>query len=865
MLTRALLWLVLFLSLASAGAVELRFDGTETKEPLITAAEFFEDPQGSMSVEEVVHLDSFSPRVGSPDRGRAPMPVWLRLRIVNTSAQPLLRWLEIQPGRFRQTALYIQQDGHWQHLDAGADQPFNNYPVPTAKAVFPLTLPPNEVQTFYLRITRPGAREILPILWEPTTFLFAENQARLVHGFIFGGLLVTASFGLLLLFLLKDRAFAFSALATLTYCLGEASSKGYGTMYLWPDATAWSLRSLPIFALLGVGFNILFLRELLATRVHFPRIERLLLVLLALQWLPAIGILFGNFWVWSKLSFTLHFPVTASLVLVGIYAMIKGVHAARYYSAAYAVLAIGSLMQVLNMAGHLPLQESFASNILPVSMLLSNILILASVVDRIIAAQREKWAAQDALLALRSAHADQLEQAVAERTADLHSALAETRAANRVKSRLIAFVGHDLRTPLATVINYARLLGHQPDPNARRYQATIERSALHQLKLIDELVEYARGELDHLELLPAPTYLYDWLQQLTDEAELLAKQRGNRFLLKADSSLPPVLVFDPMRLRQVMLNLLGNAAKFTHDGEIRFLLHTESRTEEEITLFFAVEDTGQGISQDDIERVLQPFERGTSDQDGFGLGLAIARQLVQAMDDELRAESAPGQGCCFHFRLRLRVGKEADVVLAGETLAVPEAIGAGRRVLVVDDNRESLECLREILMAADFDVVCEQHAPTARDLAMAGDFDLLLLDQMMPVVNGWEFLRRLHEPGIQPPPVILCSAMPAQRPDGYPEKIGFAAHLLKPIIAPKLLQTIRELFCEECPNTLDRPSAAMLENLRRMIDGGCLSEIEDWAAALHVSHPEFSAFADRVRGAALRIDFVELTALSETI
>lgn len=865
MLTRVLLWLVLCLSFASAGAVELRLDGTETQVPLITAAEFFEDPQGTMSVEEVVRQDSFSPQAGLPDRSRAPMPVWLRLRMVNTSAQPLLRWLEIQPGRFRQTALYIQQDGRWQHMEAGSDQPFANHPIPTAKAIFPLALPPDEMQTFYLRITRPGPREILPILWEPTTFLFAENQARLVHGFIFGGLLVTAAFGLLLLFLLKDRAFAFSALATLTYCLGEASGKGYGAMYLWPDATAWSLRSLPIFALLGVGFNILFLRELLATRVHFPRIERLLLVLLALQWLPAIGILFGNFWVWSRVSFTLHFPVTASLVLVGIYAMLKGVHAARYYSAAYAVLAIGSLMQVLNMAGHLPLQESFASNILPVSMLLSNILILASVVDRIIVAQREKWAAQDALLALRSAHAAHLEQAVEERTADLHGALAETRAANRVKSRLIAFVGHDLRTPLATVINYVRLLGPQLDPNARRYQATIERSALYQLKLIDELVEYARGELDLLELLPAPTYLYDWLQQLADEAELLAKQRGNRFLLAADNTLPPVLIFDPMRLRQVLLNLLGNAAKFTHDGEIRLVLQAESRSAGEITLIFAVEDTGQGISQDDIARVFQPFERSTSDQDGFGLGLAIARQLMQAMGDELRAESVPGQGCRFHFCLRLAIGDEADVVLVGDALAAPEAVGAGRHVLVVDDNRESLEYLREILMAADFDVVCEQHAPTALHLAMTGQFDLLLIDQMMPTLNGWEFLRQLRERGIQPPPVILCSALPAQRPAGYPENIKFAAHLLKPISIFKLLQVIRELLCDNRPNTVDKPPAAMLETLLQMIDGGCISEIEDWATALHASHPEFSAFADRVRGAALRIDFVELTALSEAV
>ncbi len=853
----------LLLSIVGAQAGELHLTGTETRLSLAAATEILEDPPDRSSIDEIGERKDFSPLQSNDAGRRKPATVWLRIRLHNASTDDMERWLEIEPGRFLQAALFVRQDGGWRRTEGGSDLSLPDRPLPTPTTVFPLHLAAGESQTVYLRLIPPGPQIIRPTLWQPLAFLGAENQVRLIHGSIFGGLLVTAVFGLILLFLLKDRAFAFNALATLSYCLGEASAKGYATTFLWPEAGDWNVRSLPIFALLGVGLNILFLRELLTTRARFPRLDRLLLALLVIQWLPAIGILFGDLRTWAGFSFNLHFPITSALALVGAYAMFRGVHAARYYTTAYLSFTIGSLLQVLSINGYLP--GSYGAYALPLSMLLSNILMLASVVDRIILAQRDKEAAQDALLRIRTEQTVHLEQAVEERTAELHAALAETQTANQIKSRMIAFVGHDLRAPLATVISYIRLLGEQADPEIRRYQTTIERSALYQLEMIDELVEYARGELDHLELHPMPNYLYGWLQQLADEAELLARQRNNRLTLNTDASLPAVLIFDPVRLRQILLNLLGNAAKFTSDGEIRLNLYAETRSDEEFSLYFVVEDTGQGIASEDIEKVLQPFERGASDRAGYGLGLAIARQLVAAMGGRLQAESEEGRGSRFSFCLSLAIGNEADIPPDTDTQAIPEDIGAGKRVLVVDDDTASRAYLEEILTGANFAVVCSRDACAAIDLALSERFDLLLIDQMMPNLSGWEFLEQLHARSTLPAPAILCSALPPRRPAGYPANIAFSATLLKPVNTRHLLRTLRELIGQHAPSLPGgQPPAAMRQVLRRMVDGGSISDIEEWANALDEQHPEFATFADRVRTAARQLDFTELMSLSET-
>ncbi|QFY41249.1 response regulator [Candidatus Methylospira mobilis] len=861
-------FLLLFLMSACsafAAAAELRLSGNESVVSLTKYLESYEDLTATINIETVGGMGGFTPaplRLLSP--GFTASAIWLRLTVVNTTAAPLTRWIAIHSAQLQEVSLFFRQQGRWRRMDAGTTLPFSLRPIAALSAVFPLQLAAGESATVYLRIASSTTIAIDLELWEPLAFREAENFARLFDGFLIGCLILTAIYALLMFFTLRDRAFLPHALGILAFCLHDASSKGYGFMYFWPEATDWTTRSIALFGALGLCGMLLFVRELLLTRTRLPHWDHLLLSLLAAQSVSAAILLLCDNRTWSSLHIVLNFSIVIAIVITVLLAILRRFPASRFYLIAFVIVLIGSLARVLSLFGVIQ-SELIGNYATPLSVLISNTFLLAAVVDRIMLARKEKLAAQQALLDARAAHEAQLERAVDDRTADLNTALDEARSANQTKSRLLAYVSHDLRTPLATIINTVHRLNLHAGTETLRYQASIEQCAAHQLELIDDLVEYARGELDHLQLSPTPIYLHAWLDDIAQQAELLAEQYGNRFVLEL-GGMPPIVVLDPKRLRQVLLNLLSNAAKFTANGVIQLRVQAEFMPDNQVALSFVVDDSGPGIPQHDMERIFLPFERRDSDRQGSGLGLCIAQQIVKEMGDKLRVESTLGHGSRFTFRLVVNTAPESEVMQPASTSPTWDAFGAGKTLLVADDNEASRSHLQEILSTADFDVVFATDGEQALRLAIETHFDAILVDQMMPRIGGWELLltlRRQYPNAI----VILCSAIPPQRPAGFPRDIDFNAILLKPVFADQLLLAVRKLL-----DGISEPSARipvlsfsipdeLLAPLRTLIAVGSITEIEAWAVRFETDHPEHTDFAFRVREAARRVDLHELAAL----
>ena len=825
-----------------------------------------EDKAASLTIEAVSTQAVFSEQMLPLRAGESASATWLRMDFVNPTDDRLNRWLSVPSAQLQEASAFVrQEDGHWLRQDAGSGRPFKLWPVAASNPVFPFTVGPHSTQTVYLRARSNLPATIQPEVWEPMAFQAAQSHHRMIDGLMLGGLVMMVLVGVMMIAMFRERAFLFNLLATITYVFGVASSRGYGFMYLWPDAPSWNAYCLPVFALLGVGLNILFLRDLMEARHKYPRINKLLLTLLATQWLPVIGLAFGDFRLWSSAAYALNFPATAVLLLIGIYAMWHGNLAARYYTAAYAVLGLGSLSQLLTVLKQQS-QGGMIDNGLPLAMLISNALMMASVIGRFVQLKREKAATQDELLAQRVAQEVRLEREVRERTAELNVALVETRKARSVQSRMVAFIGHDMRAPLATIVNYIRLLRRGNGADNLRHQNTIEQAALNQLELIEDLVEYARGDLDRLELVPVAVYLPDWLDSLTGQGELLASPQGNHFTLKLQGELVPVVCFDPKRLRQVLINLIGNAAKFTSHGEIVLKLCVEQLSALQIRLHFGVEDTGVGIEQQYIEQIFEPFERRQSGRAGHGLGLSIARQIVHSMGGQLKATSAPGNGSQFSFSVVVEPAVEADVVLPDTLSDYSEEFGDGKVALVADDNPASLEYIREVLISAGFDVVCVGNGQDAVNLAIAQHFDVVIVDQLMPIMTGWDVLQQLHAALTnETPPIILCSALQPQRPADLPLTLQFDASLLKPVNVDRLLQILKQLLNPEL--AVDRSSLPQIPQtriaaLRSMVSLGQISDIENWANLLEHDHPEYAEFAKAVFAAATNIDMTELERLA---
>jgi signal transduction histidine kinase/CheY-like chemotaxis protein/purine-cytosine permease-like protein len=363
-------------------------------------------------------------------------------------------------------------------------------------------------------------------------------------------------------------------------------------------------------------------------------------------------------------------------------------------------------------------------------------------------------------------------------------------AANQAKTRYISAISHELRTPLNSILGYAQLLDEDPTMPLHRKQAVgvIRRGGEHLLGLIEGTLDIARIEGGKLALESRPMRLRESLLQIVQMFELQALGKGLKF--EHDVQGAPALVrTDERRLTQILINVLGNAVKFTPAGRVSFRAsHVRDMAA------FEIEDTGPGIAAADIERIFEPFSRGAhaagAAAGGTGLGLTIAKMLTDLMGGEMTVSSRPGAGTLFRIRLFLPE-------LQGARLPAPAPprggyAGARRRVLVVDNEEVDRTLLARRLAALGFDVLEAGSGPSALALlqearvARAG-VDAILMDLAMPGIDGWETIRTLRRLGLSAAPVAIVSANAFDQ--GLDNDVGVAAadFITKPVRFDDLL------------------------------------------------------------------------------
>jgi two-component system sensor histidine kinase/response regulator len=342
---------------------------------------------------------------------------------------------------------------------------------------------------------------------------------------------------------------------------------------------------------------------------------------------------------------------------------------------------------------------------------------------------------------------EELEAIVAERTAELAESERKALEANRAKSVFLSSMSHELRTPLNAVIGFAQLMERDPHrgPEDREHLATITRSGEHLLDLINDVLSIAKIEAGKLTL---AEQVFDLRRLLVGTEEMIrvrADEKGLRLVFDLAPDLPRAVLGDEGKLRQVLVNLLGNAVKFTDRGQV--VLRASWR---DGTTAFEVEDTGQGISEEEIGQIFESFvqsESGRKSREGTGLGLAISRSFVQVMGGDLRVSSEVGVGTTFGFEVRLPIAGEAEAIEERRTaigIVPPEDREAAYRVLVVDDAAENRTLLVKLLAPVGFDVREAANGEEAVEIWSSWQPDLIFMDIRMPVVDGVEATRRVR-------------------------------------------------------------------------------------------------------------------------
>ncbi len=354
-----------------------------------------------------------------------------------------------------------------------------------------------------------------------------------------------------------------------------------------------------------------------------------------------------------------------------------------------------------------------------------------------------------------------MEQKIAEHTRDLQKAKEAAlkaqhaaEAANQAKTMFLANMSHELRTPLNGVLGYAQILNRDKSLTARQRDAIdlIHRSGKHLLTLINDVLDLSKIEAGKMELTPIEFQFPQFLKRIAGIAGMQARQKGLRFDYQTPPTLPAGIEADKTRLRQILLNLLGNAVKFTKKGSVTLRVSEWVSNSPHSTFYkifrFEVEDTGIGISPDKQANIFLPFHQAGDDRwtrpQGTGLGLAISRKLVRMMGSELHVESVAGQGSRFWFDLKLPTVAWPDTPLQVGGRTIISFSGNKHKILIADDRGDNRRVLKDLLAPLGFETM---EAVDGHDaLAKATEFqpDLIFMDLVMPEMDGFEATRRLR-------------------------------------------------------------------------------------------------------------------------
>lgn len=720
---------------AQADPIKLSLDQPQL--PLSSRLHYWRETTPAITMADMINrhpdIEWLSQTRTLPDFGFSSDIIWLRLELLNTTPETLQRRLEIDYSMLDKVELVVLEGQLTrQSYFTGDTLPFGQRPIISRNLVFPLELPPQRQLTLLFRVESTSALRTPMTLWEPAAFEDSQDLRDFGNGLFYGGLLIMTLYNFFIWLSVRLRSYLYYVLYVMSFIALAGQLDGYWFRFLWPDNVWWQNQCVGPFILAPIVLAMEFSRQFLELARHAPLLNRIFIVHTLLALAGTLAGLFVDYQLLVRPSILLSMLGAILVLGSGIMMLHRGHRAARFFVAAWGALLVMVVIYDLSKLGIIP-SNNITESLLKTGEFLEVLLLSFALADRINIERDEKSRAEKAIY--------------------------QFQAESRAKSEFLATMSHEIRTPLNGVIGMSEILKSGNLADTERYYANvIHSSGKALLSIINDVLDLSKIEAGKMSIEHIEFNLDGLLNDVIQTFSLAAERKQLPLLVHVHPDVPAQLHGDPTRIRQVLLNLVGNAVKFTERGYVKIDV-TFEQTGADFLLHCSVQDTGIGLTADQQQQLFQAFNQADASiarqYGGTGLGLNICKKLTELMGGTIGVESEYGAGSRFHFSARVNALQDDSTFFQQFS---------GRRVVAVC-NQPHLQALFLQLQADgahQFELVSTFYQ--LNNLLQRQDVDGVIIDDGSDLHAAPDVIAAaLKQIGAQTPVVLLTGMQPTNR------------------------------------------------------------------------------------------------------